>query len=375
MKKIFTLVLAFSMVVALCIGWGADAKADSSESGSTEESSASSATEIDMSDFVPVHIDYATFQTAGNVGNVILTTLEEKCNELMPGYVTITIYDNSSLLGAADIHDGVANGTAQMGMIQPDLQPARYPVSMLFEYPGIPYYSAEASSRIWTDFLKNHPDLKEYSDVKPIIAYGSGPGAIFSRDELADISDFKGKQIRAVGIAAKEIAAWGATPSTMEFSEVYEALRSGLVEGCFTLPNAGAIMKFQEITNYCLVTPLYNSVYVYAMNLDTWNSMPPAQQEVFMQAVDMANEEWTFKFGDECMKTLDNNKECFTNINLSFHEGEFLDQCTEACAPMLNEYASTIEHGDEYVAEIRELVEKYSEICSWEDYKALYNYE
>ena len=379
MKKIIALVLAMVMAFALCACGGSSAPAapstpDNNTSAPSDNTSAPAENTGDQSDFVKVNIDYATFLTATNPAQGIIDTLQAKCDELMPGMVTITTYDNGTLLGVFDIHEGVANGTAQMGIVQPGLQPTRYPVSMIMEYPGIAYNSSEVACRVWTDFLRSH-ELAEYSDVKVLFGYGAGPGAIFSNKTYTSMSDFAGQQIRAAGISAQEIAAWGATPSTMEFSEVYEALRSGLVDGCFTNFGAGGVTKFQEIVSDVLMTPLYNSVYTYVMNMDTWNSMPAAQQELFMQAVDMMLEEYGFVYGDNGYHELQVNRDCFEALNVTWHEGEFLQECVDACAPMLGEYVATIEGGDAYVADIQALADKYNADFSWDDFKALFTWD
>ena len=80
-------------------------------------------------------------------------------------------------------------------------------------------------------------------------------------------------QVRTTSTSAEAIAAYGATPSSMEISEVYEALRSGLVDGCYTMFGAGAVLALQEVGSYALITPFYSTVYTYCMNKDTWNSM------------------------------------------------------------------------------------------------------
>lgn len=376
MKKIIALVLVLVMALALCACGGTAPAAPSAPAAPAENNSSAPAAPAeggDQSDFVHVDIDYATFLTGTNPAQIIIDTLQAKCDELMPGMVTITTYDNGTLLGVFDIHDGVANGTAQMGIIQPGLAPTRYPVSMLMEYPGIAYNSSEVACRVWTDFLRSH-DLPEYSDVKVLFGYGAGPGAIFSNKPYTSIADFSGEQIRAAGISAQEVAAFGATPVTMEFSEVYEALRSGLVDGCFTNFGAGGVTKFQEIISDCLMTPLYNSVYTYVLNMDTWNSMPAAQQELFMQAVDMMLEEYGFVYGDAGYHNLQVNRDCYEAINVTWHEGQFLQDCIDAVAPLMDEYAEA--NGvAEYIPEIQALADKYNADFTMDDFKALFTWD
>ena len=379
MKKIIALVLVLVMALALCACGGTAPAAPSAPAAPAENNSSAPAAPAapaeagDQSDFVHVDIDYATFLTGTNPAQIIIDTFQAKLDELMPGMVTITTYDNGSLLGAVDIHEGVANGTAQMGIVQPSLNPTHYPVSMLLECPGIPYNSFENASRVWTDMLRTH-DFEEYSDVKILFGTGAGPGAIFSNKPLNSMADFSGEQIRAVGTSADEVKAWGATPVSMEFSEVYEALRSGLVDGCFTNFGAGATFKFQEIVTDCLMTPIYNSVYTYVLNLDTWNSMPAAQQELFMQALDMMLEEYGFVYGDAGYHNLQINRDCYEGLNVSWQEGDFLQECVDAVAPMMGEYAEANGLTD-LIPEIQALADKYNANFTMDDFKALFTWE
>ena len=70
----------------------------------------------------------------------------------------------------------------------------------------------------------------------------------------------------------------GATPVTLQFSEVYLALQRGVADCGVTAPSAGNSGKWPEVTDVFLPLPLSYSVQGHFMNLDRWNAMSSEQQ-------------------------------------------------------------------------------------------------
>ncbi len=391
-KRIISLMLTAAMALSLCACGGnnaaapaaaapADGAAPAAEAPADDAAPADAAPAgdaVDTSDFVKMDLKYATFLTETNIAQPCIDLLAEKLEQKAPGYFTITTFANGTLLGATDIYDGVVNGIADMGLVQPSLQPARFPVSQLPEYPGIAYNSSEVAGHVWTDFLRNN-DIDEYKDVHVLWGWGAGPGAIFLKNPVHKLSDFNGVEIRTTGMASDVVKAYGGVPSSMEFSEVYEALRSGLVDGCYTNFGAGGFIKIQEVLGYCLITPFANSVYTYVMNKAKWDSMPAAQQELFTQCVDEVCEEYGFVYGDDGYKTNQSNLDCIDGLKeLLFAEGDLAEEMKAATADLTGKYVEQLEAqgipGQQYFDELEQLAAKYNASFTWDDYKALFQH-
>ncbi len=80
----------------------------------------------------------------------------------------------------------------------------------------------------------------------------------------------------------------GANPTPVAYAETYTALQTGTVDGQDNpLPNIQA-MKFNEVMSQIVLTSHLLAFDLLTINLRTWQSMSPAQQNAFQAAVDKA---------------------------------------------------------------------------------------
>jgi len=80
----------------------------------------------------------------------------------------------------------------------------------------------------------------------------------------------------------------GANPTPMAYAEVYTGLQTGAIDGQDNpLPNVQN-MKFYEVMSQIVLTSHLVGYDLLAVNLKTWNGMPPARQKAFQAAADKA---------------------------------------------------------------------------------------
>lgn len=378
MKKILTLALALIMVFAMA-ACGSQAQtpapAPTTPAASTDnQPAANPGAETSQDDWINLDLSFATYLTETNPMQENITVLQQKLDEYMPGKVTITTYANNTLLKGADIYKGLLDGTCDIGVVQPDYTPGRFPLCRIFSYPGIVYNSAEVATRVFHEWATTS-GAAEMQDVVVLMGVGSGPYCIFTKEPITSINDLAGKQIRAGGVNADLISAYGATPVTMDISEVYEAMRSGLIDGLYTNYGACAYQNLEEVGTYALVTPLSSNPSFFAMNKDVFNSMPASQQEAFMKACNDTFEQVTAKYQDggffgERVVTF------ASKTDRTYLEGAMLDEFAQAGAYLMDELAAELDadglDGTGTVATVRALAEKYNALMTWDDYKACF---
>nr|WP_272213302.1 TRAP transporter substrate-binding protein DctP [Marinicella sp. W31]MDC2879249.1 TRAP transporter substrate-binding protein DctP [Marinicella sp. W31] len=78
------------------------------------------------------------------------------------------------------------------------------------------------------------------------------------------------------------LESFGATPVTLQFSEVYPALQRGVASCGVTSPISANSGNWPEVTSYLLPLSVSGSVQGHFMNLDTWNSLSSDEQEALM---------------------------------------------------------------------------------------------
>ena len=100
------------------------------------------------------------------------------------------------------------------------------------------------------------------------------------------------------------VRAWGGNPTPMAWTETYNALSSGVVEGIHVQPIWTFRFNMHEVLKYATEVDAIFAVQFQVLNKNTWNSMPPDIQRAFMdaaqEAADQANQldreaERTFK--------------------------------------------------------------------------------
>ena len=84
------------------------------------------------------------------------------------------------------------------------------------------------------------------------------------------------------------VRAWGGNPTPMAWTETYNALSSGVVEGIHVQPIWTYRFNMHEVLKYATEVDAIFAVQFQVMNKNTWNSMPPDIQQAFMAAAQEA---------------------------------------------------------------------------------------
>jgi TRAP-type C4-dicarboxylate transport system substrate-binding protein len=114
------------------------------------------------------------------------------------------------------------------------------------------------------------------------------PQVVFCNHEINSLADLEGLKVRASGrMTAILLEALGAEGVNVGFSEVPGALQNGVVDCAVTGAGSGYSAGWWEVSTHLLPIPLggWDSV-VTAMNLDRWNSLDAATQELISAQVE-----------------------------------------------------------------------------------------
>lgn len=120
---------------------------------------------------------------------------------------------------------------------------------------------------------------QEKFNAKVMTLWPFGPQMIYCND-VDSVNDLEGKQVRVFTASmSRLLEGLGASPTTLQFNEVYPALQRGVVDCAVTAPTAGNGAKWPEVTDSFIPLSMSGSVQGHMMNLDTWNSLSAEQQE------------------------------------------------------------------------------------------------
>ncbi len=203
---------------------------------------------------------------------------KKAAEERTKGRVKVEVYPNSSLFKDGEEMEALQLGSVQM--LAPSV--AKFgPLGVReFEVFDLPY------------IFDNRDELHKVT-MGPVGALlfkkleGKGlTGLAFWDNGFKDMSankpirvpaDYKGLKMRIQSskVLGDEMKALGAIPQVMAFSEVYQALQTGVVDGTENPPSNFYTQKMQEVQKYMAITEHGVIEYAVIVNKKFWDGLPP----------------------------------------------------------------------------------------------------
>jgi TRAP-type C4-dicarboxylate transport system substrate-binding protein len=147
--------------------------------------------------------------------------------------------------------------------------------------------------------LKRFKQFTLYTSVWPF-------SGIYTQRPIKSASDLKGLKMRVydgTGLAFGK--ATGIAARKMPFSEVYPAMKAGLLDSMYTSSVSGVDAKAWEVLKYFTPINIVGPVNMINVNMDAWNKLPKnIQQTVLEIAAQMEDEMWNLA-GDMDRKSRD----------------------------------------------------------------------
>jgi TRAP-type C4-dicarboxylate transport system substrate-binding protein len=145
------------------------------------------------------------------------------------------------------------------------------------------------ASDLGTQFKKQAEDQMKIKILGPTF-FGTRQVGLKTKKKINTPADMAGIKLRMPPGDAWQLLgrSLGANPTPRAIAETYTGLQTGAVDGQDNpLPNVNAV-KFYEVMSQIVLTSHLIGYDLLAVNLKTWNSMPPARQKPFQASVDKA---------------------------------------------------------------------------------------
>ena len=229
----------------------------------------------------------------GKAADKFKTLAEEKTK----GAVKVEVYPNSTLYKDKEEMEALQMGAVQM--LAPSL--AKFgPLGVKeFEVFDLPY------------LFRNYDDLHkvtqgeigaglltklEAKGVKGLAYWDNGFKVMSANKPLKTPDDYKGLKMRIQSskVLEAEMRALGANPQVMPFSETYQALQTGVVDGTENPPSNLFTQKMHEVQKNATVTNHGYLGYAVIANKDFWEKLPEdvrkGLDEAMKESTDFANQ-------------------------------------------------------------------------------------
>ncbi|MBC9878715.1 DctP family TRAP transporter solute-binding subunit [Bradyrhizobium sp. INPA01-394B] len=222
---------------------------------------------------------------------------KELAEKYTDGKVKIEVYPNSSLYKDKEEIEALQLGSVQM------LAPSTAKFAPLgikeFEALDLPWlfkddatYSAAMKGTVGKWLFQK----LEAKGITGLAYWDNGFHMVSSNRPLMKPEDFKGLKFRISGskVADQYFRLLGSIPQIMAFSEVYQALQTGVVDGCENTASNYLTQKFYEVQKDITVSYHAHLQYAVIVNSKFWSGLPPeirAQLEKAMaEATDYTNQ-------------------------------------------------------------------------------------
>jgi len=202
---------------------------------------------------------------------------KELAEAALPGRVVVEVYPNSQLYKDKEEIEALQLGAVQM------LAPSMSKFGPLgvreFEALDLPFIlKDEAGYKAVTEGEVGRALLArlEPKGIKGLAFWDNGFEMMFANKALRTPEDFKGLKMRIQSskVLDAQMRALGAIPQVMAFSEVYQALQTGVVDGTEGTPSNFYTQKYADVQKFLTLSNHNHLSYAVIVNKAFWDGLP-----------------------------------------------------------------------------------------------------
>jgi len=197
--------------------------------------------------------------------------------ERTKGRVKVEVYPNSSLFKDGEEMEALQLGSVQM--LAPSVSKFGPLGAREFEIFDLPYiFDSFDDLHKVTDGPVGKALFKklESKGITGLAYWDNGFKDMSANKALRKPEDMKGLKMRIQSskVLDSEIRAYGALPQVMAFSEVYQAMQTGVVDGSENPPSNFYTQKMHEVQKYLTLTEHGVIEYAVIVNKKFWDGLP-----------------------------------------------------------------------------------------------------
>jgi C4-dicarboxylate-binding protein DctP len=218
---------------------------------------------------------------------------KELAEKYTSGHVKVEIYPNSQLYKDKEEVEALQLGAVQM--LAPSL--AKFgPLGVKeFEVFDLPYILPDKAvlARVTNGPVgKQLLQKLEPKGIHGLAYWDNGFKIMTANKPLRKPDDYLGQKLRIQSskVLEAEMRALGAVPQVLAFSEVYQAMQTGVVDGNENTPSNIYSQKMHEVQKYATLTDHGYIGYAVIVNAKFWDGLPASIREQLERAMHEATE-------------------------------------------------------------------------------------
>jgi len=202
---------------------------------------------------------------------------KKRAEELTAGKVKVDVYPNSSLYKDKEEMESLQLGAVQM--LAPSLGkfgPLGVKEFEVFDLPYLFDNYGELHKVTQGPIGKQLLDKLDAKGIKGLAYWDNGFKVMSSNKPIRTAADYKGQKMRIQSskVLEAQMRSLGVLPQVMAFSEVYQALQTGVVDGTENPPSNLYTQKMHEVQKYVSVSDHGYLGYAVITNKKFWDGLP-----------------------------------------------------------------------------------------------------
>ena len=203
---------------------------------------------------------------------------KELAEKATGGRVKVEVYPNSTLYKDGEEMNALQLGSVQM--LAPSLAkfgPLGVPAFEAFDLPYL-FDSYDELNKVTNGAVGKQLFQKlESKGIVGLAYWDNGFKDMSANKPLRVPADFRGLKMRIQSskVLDAQMRALGAVPQVMAFSEVYQALQTGVVDGTENPPSNLYTQKMHEVQKYLTLSDHGYLGYAVIVNKPFWDGLPP----------------------------------------------------------------------------------------------------
>jgi C4-dicarboxylate-binding protein DctP len=218
---------------------------------------------------------------------------KELAEKYTNGRVKIEVYPNSQLYKDKEEVEALQLGAVQM--LAPSLAkfgPLGVREFEVFDLPYIIPNKAVLARIVDGPVGKGLFQKLEPTGIRGLAYWDNGFKIMTANKPLRKPEDYLGQKLRIQSskVLEAEMRALGAIPQVLAFSEVYQAMQTGVVDGNENTPSNVYSQKMHEVQKYAMLTGHGYIGYAVIVNAKFWDGLPADIREQLERAMREATE-------------------------------------------------------------------------------------
>ncbi|MEO3388073.1 TRAP transporter substrate-binding protein [Mesorhizobium sp. CAU 1741] len=292
-------------------------------------------------------VPLATWGGANHIGvRHFVPALEAAIEEAQPNNIELQHFPGGQLAQDRDMPVGIPTGQVKLGWITvngwtgtvPDTKIMDAPTSLtMAEFNEVVDREDGLLSVLQTKFEEKNSVLLGLADL--------GPPAVVSKERIATPADFQGKKVRVFSEGqAAAITAFGGSPVTIPFADVYSAMQYGTVDAAIIGFQGVDSQRMYEVAEHVLVPASFlgTTMMGWAANKSWLDGLPEGDRTVLVDAVDRASHENRTAIVEEIDQLTAQYRERGMEVTILSPDMPEFAEWRETTAPLLTQMLETL---------------------------------